>query len=246
MSARTETGFTLVEAMLFLAITGLLTVGILVGSGVAIGQQRYRDSVNSLKSFIQDQYNEVTNVTNNRGNEWRCDANGAVTETNGTDAQARGTSNCVLLGRYVTVNDNGTILTGANVVGYRTPGVDLATSDIVELQDNYTLQVSPLEQEEQDVKWGSRIVQPQSTTPMPFSMLVLRSPLSGSVMTFAASGVQAPQALLLANNVATQHNLCVDADPGTFVGERLAVRIGAYATNQAAVSIPAESEGVCD
>ena len=56
MSARTETGFTLVEAMLFLAITGLLTVGILVGSGVAISQQRYRDSVNSLKSFIQDQY----------------------------------------------------------------------------------------------------------------------------------------------------------------------------------------------
>jgi len=96
------------------------------------------------------------------------------------------------------------------------------------------------------VKWGSQVVQPQSTTPMPFSMLVLRSPLSGSVMTFAASGVQSPQALLLANNVSTQHNLCVNADAGTFVGERLAVRIDAHATNQAAVLIPAESEGVCD
>lgn len=246
MSARTETGFTLVEAMLFLAITGLLTVGILVGSGVAISQQRYRDSVNSLKSFIQDQYSDVTNVTNARNNQWRCDANGNVIEASGADAQARGTSNCVLLGRYITVNDNGTLLTSANVIGYRTPGVEPATSDIVELQNNYTLQVSPLDQEEQEVKWGSQIVQPQSTTPMPFSMLVLRSPLSGSVMTFAASGIQSPQALLLANNVSTQHNLCVHADAGTFVGERLAVRVDAYATNQAAVSIPAESEGVCD
>jgi len=246
MSARTEAGFTLVEAMLFLAITGLLTMGILVGSGVAISQQRYRDSVNSLKSFIQDQYSDVTNVTNARNNQWRCDANGNVIEASGADAQARGTSNCVLLGRYFTVNNSGTLLTGANVVGYRTSGVEPASSDIIELQDNYTLQVSPLDQEEQEVKWGSQVVQAQSTTPMPFSMLVLRSPLSGSVMTFAASGIQTPQALLVANNVSTQHNLCVNADVGTFVGERLAVRVDAYATNQAAISIPAESEGVCD
>lgn len=246
MSAQTDTGFTLVEAMLFLAITGLLTVGILVGSGVAIGQQRYRDSVNSLKSFIQDQYSDVTNVTNSRDNQWRCDANGNIIEASGADAQARGTSNCVLLGRYITINDTGTVLTSANVVGYRTPGAEVATSDIVELQNNYTLQASPLDQEEQEVKWGSRVVQPQSTTPMSFSMLVLRSPLSGSIMTFAAGGIQTPEALLVTNNVSTQHNLCVDADLGAFAGERLAVRIGAYATNQAAISIPAESESVCD
>jgi Tfp pilus assembly protein FimT len=246
MSARTEAGFTLVESMLFLAITGLLVMGILVGSGAAITQQRYRDSVNSLKSFIQDQYSDVTNVTNSRNNQWQCDAGGNVTEASGADAQARGTSNCVLLGRYITVNDNGTMLSGANVIGYRAAGAETATSDVVELQENYTLQISPLDQEEQEVRWGSQVVQPESSTPLNFSMLVLRSPLSGSIITFAATGIQAPEALLMTENVSTQHDLCVDADLNLLAGQRLAVRVAAYATNQAAISIPPESEGVCD
>lgn len=246
MGVRSDTGFTIVEAMLFLAVSGLLTMGILVGSGVAIGQQRYRDSVNSLKSFIQDQYSDVTNVVNGRSNEWACDANGTIIEASGTDTQARGTSDCVLLGRYITIDTTGKILASANVVGYRAPGVEQATSDIVELQDNYTLQASPLDQETEDVKWGAQVVQPKTTNTMPFSMLVLRSPLSGSVMTFAAQGNHVPQALVTEDNITTQHNLCVNADLGTFVGSRLAVRIDAYATNQAAISIPSESEAVCD
>ena len=53
-------GFTIIEVMLFLAVTGALAVAILVGSGVAIGQQRYKDSVNSLQSFIQSPQYIVT------------------------------------------------------------------------------------------------------------------------------------------------------------------------------------------
>lgn len=246
MGVRSETGFTIVEAMLFLAVSGLLTMGILVGSGVAIGQQRYRDSVNSLKSFVQDQYADVTNVVNSRNSLWTCDANGTVIEASGSDAQPRGTSNCVLLGRYVTVDTTGKVLTSANVIGYRTPGAVQATSDIEELQSNYRLQISPLDQETGEVKWGAQIVQPKTTTPMPFSLLVLRSPLSGSIVTFAAQGEQTPTALVAPANVTTQHNLCVNADVGTFVGQRLAVRIDAHATNQAAISIPTENEGVCN
>lgn len=246
MGARYEIGFTIVEAMLFLAITGLLTVGILAGSGIAISQQRYRDSVNSLKSFIQDQYSDVTNVTNSRNNQWRCDSNGNVIEASGDDAQARGTSNCVLLGRYLTIDNTGTALTSTNVLGYRTPGAEQATNDVAELRENYTLQISPLDQEIQEVKWGAQVVRPESTDPMPFSMLIIRSPLSGSIVTFAANDVQQPSALVRTDNITTQHNLCVNADIGTFVGDRLAVRVDAFATNQAAVSIPSESEGVCD
>ena len=40
MGKQNTTGFTVIEVMLFLAVTGLLAIGILVGSGVAIGQQR--------------------------------------------------------------------------------------------------------------------------------------------------------------------------------------------------------------
>ena len=110
MSAQSQTGFTIVETMLFLAVAGLLTMGILVGSGAAINQQRYRDSVNSLKSFVQDQYSDVTNVVNSRDNQWSCGSNADVVEAGDAEAQARGTSNCVLLGRYITVDNTGKLL----------------------------------------------------------------------------------------------------------------------------------------
>ena len=52
MAAKTNNGFTVIETMLFLGVAGALTMGVLVGSGASINQQRYRDSVNSLKSPI--------------------------------------------------------------------------------------------------------------------------------------------------------------------------------------------------
>ena len=103
MGTKTDTGFTVIETMLFLAVTGALAVGILVGSGVSIGQQRYRDSVNGLKSYIQQQYSEVSNVVNSRDKTWACDAQGNVVEVEQISAEARGTSDCVVLGRFITI-----------------------------------------------------------------------------------------------------------------------------------------------
>jgi len=247
MGIKTQTGFTIIETMLFLAVTGMLAAAILVGSGVAIGQQRYRDSVNSLKSYVQQQYSEVTNVINSRDKAWTCDANGNVIEVDTSDGQARGTSDCVLLGRYITVDSTGTKLTTSNVIGYKAPGTTSATNDILELTTNYKLTASPIDQDITDVSWGAQIVKPQTTTPMPLSMLIIRSPLSGAVMTFTAEGVQTNLAsIIVASNMSEKRDLCVNADVGSFVGRRLEVQIDAYATNQGAIQIPIESTSVCD
>lgn len=244
MGKHTETGFTVIEVMLFLAVTGLLAVGILVGSGVTIGQQRYRDSVNNLKSFIQQQYSEVSNVSNDRNKGWNCDATGEVTED--ATGQPRGTSDCVLLGRLITIDVSGTKLTAANVVGYHTPGAPTASSDIEELKDNYRLGISPIEPETQEVPWGAQIVKQNSTNPMPLSILIVRSPLNGSLFTFSLDNVQTdPNSLINDTSIKSPRDLCVNADSGTFVGKRMEVRIDAYAANQSAVRIPTESESVC-
>lgn len=54
-------GFTLVEIALFLAITGLLFVGIIVGTNNSIFQQRFTDSVQNYAEFLRSIYSEVSN-----------------------------------------------------------------------------------------------------------------------------------------------------------------------------------------
>ena len=46
-------GFTIIEVMLFLAITGLLAVGVLATVGNSINVQRYRDAVVTLQTEVQ-------------------------------------------------------------------------------------------------------------------------------------------------------------------------------------------------
>ncbi|MDN5275309.1 MAG: hypothetical protein JWP06_1210 [Candidatus Saccharibacteria bacterium] len=247
MGIKTQTGFTIIETMLFLAVTGMLATAILVGSGVAIGQQRYRDSVNSIKSYVQQQYSDVTNVVNSRDKAWTCDANGNVIQADATGGEARGTTDCVLLGRLMTVDNTGTKLTTSNVIGYKAPDAGTAVSDILELTTNYKLTASPIDQDNTDISWGAQVVKQKTTSPMPFSMLIIRSPLSGAVMTFTAEGSQIDlSALITSANMTQKRDLCVNADAGSFVGRRLEVSIDAFATNQGAVQIPPESSSVCD
>lgn len=244
MGKQTLTGFTVIEVMLFLAVTGMLAIGILVGSGVAIGQQRYRDSVSSLKSFIQQQYNEVANVVNSRNKGWTCDSTGAITEV--PSGQPRGTSECVFLGRLITVNSGGTELRSANVTAYRIPGTPEGASDVAEIA-NYRLSISPIDQEVEEVAWGAQVVKQDTAAPMPVSILIVRSPLSGSLLTFTAEGVTTNlNSLATVANTNTPRSLCMNADVGTFVGRRMEVRIDPNATNQSGVRIPPESESVCD
>ena len=57
-------GFTITEVSLFLAITGLLFVGITAGMQNTIFQQRYNDSVQSFAEFLRSTYSQVSNVEN--------------------------------------------------------------------------------------------------------------------------------------------------------------------------------------
>jgi len=247
MGVREQTGFTIIEVMLFLAVTGLLAIGILVGSGVAISQQRYRDSVNTLRSYIQQQYSEVANVVNGREKSWTCDSNGAVNSADAGSGEFRGTSDCVILGRYINIDATGTKLTTSNVTGYRIAGAPTGSSDIDEI-NNYKLGISTVDQDSSEVNWGAQVVKPKSTNAMPLSVLIIRSPLSGSILTFTAEGPQPTSlnTLVALANTNTARDLCVNADASAFASKRMEVRISAYAASQTAIQVPVESDSVCD
>lgn len=58
-TTKAKKGFTLIEVMLVLGLTGLLLVGMLGGTFTAIAHQRYNDSVRSFAEYLRTVYGEV-------------------------------------------------------------------------------------------------------------------------------------------------------------------------------------------
>ncbi len=54
-----KSGFTLIEVMLVLGLSGLLLVGLIVNTFSSINTQRYNDSVNSFAEFLRSMYSET-------------------------------------------------------------------------------------------------------------------------------------------------------------------------------------------
>jgi len=73
---RASRGFTIIEVMLFLAVTGVLAAGILASVGSTLGLQRYRDAVDGFSSYIQGQYGQTISVRNDIDNHRECAADG--------------------------------------------------------------------------------------------------------------------------------------------------------------------------
>lgn len=252
MSKTQQHGFTLIESLLFLAITGTLIIAILAGTGAAINTQRYRDSVASLKSSVQSQYSDVINVRNEeRVGGLTCDSEAQATQSGA--AQQRGQTDCVVMGRYIVIDDN--VMTAYTVIGYNPAPTTQYANDIAELQD-YNLSRLTADAEAKELEWGAQIAWPVSgsgfrnpTTPRTFSMLILRSPTSGLVYTFTAdSDVSDIETMVIAGTTQTndlygqaQRRICVvsgDGAPGS-----LAVVIPAYASGQSAIEIRTNDMG---
>ena len=241
-------GFTIVETMLVLAITGVMIAGLLVGLGSSIGAQRYKDSVSTLKSMVQDQYSQIENVANDRDASWNCGS--SATPAQGGTGTAPGQTDCVLLGRYMTIE--GTKITTATIVGYevaRTGG----ESDVKEIKDNYTLGVSQDTITNTTLEWGAEIAWPESgsgaknpQTPRSIAILILRSPNSGTSYTFTSDTTPAIEAVSSATLTdmmvedtnaipgQAQRTVCIEPD-GVTVPEKFALSIGQAANGSTSI-----------
>ncbi len=175
-------GFTVIELMLFLGITGALFAALMFGANNNIAQQRYRESVVTYSSLLQDQYSEVMNTRNERENDWTC-VDGTVIEQPNS-GEARGTSSCVILGRAIEIAGDGTSIRTSSVIGTE-PAEQSAPSDIEALvayrpkvSDTFDRVTNPLD-------WGSNLVT-LAGQPSMASFLILRSPASGLIRVFTS------------------------------------------------------------
>lgn len=249
MKSSKSEGFTIIETLLYLAITSVLMAGVLIGTGNSLNDQRYRDSVNTLQSFLQKQYTEVANVDNS--------TNGNVC---GMDTlSARGQSDCVILGKYITSDSaNNDSLVIKRVIG-SVPTVSstgLTDSQIFSFSTgqggyNAVVDANISSVQNYDLEWGSVMRSDAATGGglLNFSLLILRSPESGVVRTFINNTSIIPANQIKTNliNPASLNNplkICLDSS-SYFNGPRSAVLINANASTTSGVEYLGSGSSGC-
>lgn len=247
MKPAIKTGFTIVETMLFLAITAFLIMGVLIGTGTSINIQRYHDSVSSLQSFFQEQYSEVANVDNDidiESMEYKCP---------GYEVLPVGQSDCVILGKFIKVPDadNTSKISTRSVIGKIPANLNSLQND-TEVFKQYSIQVSPVGDNTYDLEWGASVagtLEENHGQSKVFSMLILRSPVSGIIRTFVYNNNNSPVGDLSIGDILGEASsltrglkLCVDSN-GLFTGARSAVVIAPNATSSSGIEKLGDTSG---
>lgn len=206
MIGNKSAGFTVIETILYLAVTGLLAVGVLAGATTAINQQRYKDATNSFVDYLQSGYDQTINVQNDRPVEKTCDSASQITDSPDPAVEVRGATECFVIGQLISTDDGRaftmTVVYGSQDGSKKTNDTDALTASNLFLgttSNTYTLE------------WDTKIVQPGTATPiLPTSILIVRSPSSGVVRTYIGAKALTLSALITAGAVSTDTLFCVD------------------------------------
>lgn len=180
MTIRNQHGFTIIELMLFLAVSASLFAALMVGVNANIVQQQYRDSVMEYSGLLQQQYSEVANTLNERDDNWICES--SQIEDVEAAGEPRGTSECVIMGRYVQVIDDGSAVQVGSIVGSRPAGSGELQSD-TEAIVAYSPRVSPVDTKTQPITWRSTLKNTDGAASTG-SFVIIRSPLSGLIRVY--------------------------------------------------------------
>ena len=201
MGTRASSGFTIIEVILFLAVTGALIAGMMVATSLTLGVQRYRDATESFKTLLQDQYAGLTSVQNTRGHAVTCDMQANVIDGD----VLRGQSACVLLGKYMVIH--GGDVTIYPVLGRTDPATASNANDITSLRDDYVISIDKGNADQRELEWGSQISWITETntenpedydsnrTNRSIGILFVRAPESGQIYTFTANNPPTPAAI---------------------------------------------------
>ncbi len=241
-----SSGFTIIEVMLFLAISGLMIVGMFVGISGSINRQRYDDAVSSFQDYIQGQYNIVDNVRNNRPDSYIC-SGGSISTGSGMN---RGTSDCTLAGRLITTTDGSNFVSEPVIA----TGTTLVTdSTEVALLDSLGLTRMPTGASRDDdtyrLAWSTRVYAGIGTkatlSTHTAQLLILRIPTSGVIRTyFRTSSSTAPLNQLWNAPPTDQLLLCVEPD-GLTMANANGVKVLKNAVNTNSVQFITAGEGAC-
>lgn len=237
MNTQTQQGFTIIELMLFLSISAIVTMAALIGWTVNINTQSYRDGARSLAAELAQQYTDTTNVFNDRSPDQTC-RDSDISDRTSTPV---GQTDCVLMGRYIIMS--GATLTEANIIG---SGSSAKTNDLQAIQD-YDPKPDMTQTSSYTIPWAPTPYLSKDTkdTKLNAAIAIVRSPVSGMIYTFiktdlASDGGDTPSIGDIVNNGNGQQKLTICLDPGQTVATTTqAVVMDRYASSSSAVSVSA-------
>ncbi len=247
-------GFTIIEVMLVLAITGLMLVGVIAGTYSSIASQRYNDSVRSFSEFLRQIFAEVINPQSlGEGNSDKEAIYGKVAVF-GLDDE----------------NDNDVIYTATLVGGVHPPRNE---TDFVKELGNESVKAHLFCEKTVDGRdfpstvdsyipmWEAKIETPNesntSNIPMKGTLIIARSPASGAIHTVftdtiyrinenctgASNNLQ--QDLQTNQSSFSMHEIdfCIVSDNSRIVRD---IRLAADGHNSSAINlIPADGDVKC-
>jgi len=182
--SKTKKGFTVIEVMLFLAISGLMMIGIFAASKNGINNQRYSTAVTELQSYFQDQYSAVQNVRNDRPNNTACTP-GAVTV--GGASTSVGTGQCSVVGRIIVANSSQRLVSypiyATNDVSKLSAACEDGTNNILSSSCIYAVVNTNNSDNGYQLAWNTSMQWPGSggTAIGALSIAIYRSPANGQI-----------------------------------------------------------------
>jgi len=230
MVGKRQAGFTIIEITLFMAITGLLFLIAVAGTGNTIRTFRFTDSGRSLEAFAQKQYDDVINGLNNRSSDVSC-TNGAVDIDT---AQTIGSSNCLLMGKLVVFRSGNPVVTTYNVVGTEPSGVNYSLSDDDLISAFQPQAVTNTATSTYTIPWGAAPSGFKRTTDNTATngLLLIRSPKSSRLVSYTfVVPPTVPTNLSSVVNTAVNRsqatNICIKNADGVGAPARLEINGGA-------------------
>lgn len=172
MGRRQQTGFTVIEVVLVIAISGLIAMGVLSNSSRQVNIQNYRDGVESFRDFLAGQFEDLDAVKNN-------EAGGCAPGS--TDI--RGAGDCFYSGKYISITpmpDDETRLVARPIQ----TKVDEDTDEIsnVTVTDDTDENVQSTK-----IDWGLQ-ARTKAGLEMSRYLTIFRSPVTGRVSSYVTQG----------------------------------------------------------
>ena len=147
-----ERGFTIIEVMLFLGLSGLLLLVAFIGTGSMASRQRFSDTTDSFQSFMQTQYNEVVNGVNLRQQSKVCGRDSVSTPGSET------ANGCLLLGRLIAFkNDDSSVVVSYLVSNGNVSSATEASGTDQEKLEESTIAIASDNWTTYELKWGAKI-----------------------------------------------------------------------------------------